>query len=68
MKKKNEEAVINLSVGKKPISYDEYVKIQNRADGWKAQGTEEEFVQGFGVFDRDGNGLISAGELRYGKN
>ena len=51
--------------GDKPIPFAEYLKIQNRPDAFKAHGTEEEFVQGFAVFDRDGNGLISAGELRY---
>ena len=51
--------------GNKPLAFADYLKIQNRAEGWKAHGTEEEFVQGFAVFDRDGNGLISAGELRY---
>eukprot|EP00160_Parvularia_atlantis_P021287 Unigene916_Nuclearia_a/m.2938 Unigene916_Nuclearia_a/g.2938 ORF Unigene916_Nuclearia_a/g.2938 Unigene916_Nuclearia_a/m.2938 type:complete len:148 (-) Unigene916_Nuclearia_a:153-596(-) len=61
------EAIMNAhdATGKKPVSYTDYVKIQNRPDGWKAHGTEEEFIQGFAVFDRDGNGLISAGELRY---
>ncbi|KCV69709.1 calmodulin [Fonticula alba] len=51
--------------GNKRLTFDEYKAIQNRADGWKAHGSEEEFIQGFAVFDRDGNGLISAGELRY---
>ena len=25
----------------------------------------EEFIRGFQVFDKDGNGVIGAGELRY---
>jgi len=65
-KKELEEIKAKLDpTGNKAISFDEYLKIQNRPEGWKAHGTEEEFVQGFAVFDRDGNGLISAGELRY---
>jgi len=61
------EAIVNGidPTGKKPVSFADYLKIQNRPDGWKAHGTEEEFIQGFQVFDRDGNGLISGGELRY---
>lgn len=32
-----------------------------------AEGKQaEEFIQGFQVFDKDSNGLISSGELRYG--
>ena len=49
----------------KKITFEEYLKIQNRPNGWALHGTQEEFVQAFNVFDRDGNGLISGGELRY---
>ncbi|KAI9438476.1 hypothetical protein H4582DRAFT_171839 [Lactarius indigo] len=36
-----------------------------RDDGFKPAGTPEEFVRGFQVFDKEGNGFIGAGELRY---
>ncbi|KAJ7195881.1 hypothetical protein C8J57DRAFT_1488405 [Mycena rebaudengoi] len=34
-------------------------------DGFKPAGTVEEFIRGFQVFDKEGNGFIGAGELRY---
>eukprot|EP00999_Lentomonas_sp_LEN2_P001449 NODE_2490_length_559_cov_73.099537_g2440_i0.p1 GENE.NODE_2490_length_559_cov_73.099537_g2440_i0~~NODE_2490_length_559_cov_73.099537_g2440_i0.p1 ORF type:complete len:145 (-),score=38.80 NODE_2490_length_559_cov_73.099537_g2440_i0:47-481(-) len=49
----------------KYVTFEQYLKIQNRKDGFKPHGNEEEFIQAFKVFDHDGNGLISAGELRY---
>lgn len=30
-----------------------------------AQTPSEEFIRGFQVFDKEGNGFIGAGELRY---
>ncbi|KAJ8454894.1 hypothetical protein ONZ51_g12764 [Trametes cubensis] len=36
-----------------------------REDGFKPAGTPEEFIRGFQVFDKEGNGFIGAGELRY---
>jgi len=47
------------------FTFDQYVAIQNRPDGWKQHGTQAEFVQAFQVFDRNESGLISGGELRY---
>lgn len=57
-----------LSGDGSPISFDRFVAdILNRNDGqgFKPHGTIEEFIQGFQVFDKDGNGIISSGELRY---
>ncbi|KAI9179818.1 myosin II light chain [Blastocladiella emersonii ATCC 22665] len=51
--------------GAKPLSFELFLDILSRPDGFKAAGTTEEFVQGFHVFDKDGTGYISAGELRY---
>ncbi|KAI8325622.1 EF-hand [Martensiomyces pterosporus] len=50
------------------ISFDEFVKIVMRPGGFSSASSESsfnEFVQAFQVFDREGNGFISAGELRY---
>lgn len=33
-----------------------------------APAMADEFIQAFQIFDKDGNGLISSGELRYGQN
>ena len=43
------------------------MSILTRPDGFKPAGTSQEFIQGFQVFDKEGDGYISAGELRYGK-
>ncbi|KAJ1819246.1 myosin II light chain [Coemansia sp. S610] len=50
------------------ISFDEFVKLAMRPGGFSSANSESsfnEFVQAFQVFDREGNGFISAGELRY---
>jgi calmodulin len=51
----------------KPIQFEEFVAFLNRPGGWDPKGTVEEFVQSFQVFDKEGNGYIPVGELRYGK-
>ncbi|GLB41106.1 putative EF-hand, calcium binding motif containing protein [Lyophyllum shimeji] len=47
------------------VDYNTFLKILNRPDGFKPAGTPEEFIRGFQVFDKEGNGFIGAGELRY---
>ncbi|WOO78786.1 Myosin regulatory light chain cdc4 [Vanrija pseudolonga] len=47
------------------FDYDTFLQILNRPDGWKPAGTADEFIKGFQVFDKAGNGFIGAGELRY---
>ncbi|KAJ1883718.1 myosin II light chain, partial [Kickxella alabastrina] len=45
-----------------------FVEIVMRPGGFNSANSEasfNEFVQAFQVFDREGNGFISAGELRY---
>jgi len=59
------EIVSSLPEQAKPIKFETFLDIINRPDGFKAAGTHEEFLQGFQVFDKEGNGYISAGELRY---
>ncbi|TFY52590.1 hypothetical protein EVJ58_g9927 [Rhodofomes roseus] len=48
-----------------PLDYKSFLTILNRPDGFKPAGTPEEFIRGFQVFDKEGNGFIGAGELRY---
>jgi len=47
------------------VDYKTFLGILNRPDGFKPAGTPEEFIRGFQVFDKEGNGFIGAGELRY---
>lgn len=47
------------------VDYKTFLTILNRPDGFKPAGTVEEFIRGFQVFDKEGNGFIGAGELRY---
>jgi len=47
------------------VDYKSFLAILNRPDGFKPAGTADEFIRGFQVFDKDGNGVIGAGELRY---
>ncbi|UZJ53042.1 hypothetical protein CBS101457_002362 [Exobasidium rhododendri] len=47
------------------IDFQSFLKILHRPNGFKPAGTPEEFIRGFQVFDKEGNGYIGAGELRY---
>ncbi|KAG0262368.1 hypothetical protein BG011_010251 [Mortierella polycephala] len=47
------------------IDFDTCVQILMRPDGFKPAGTYNDFINGFKVFDKEGNGYISLGELRY---
>ncbi|KAJ1944613.1 myosin II light chain, partial [Kickxella alabastrina] len=50
------------------IDFKSFVEIVMRPGGFNSANSEasfNEFVQAFQVFDREGNGFISAGELRY---
>ncbi|KAF9044399.1 hypothetical protein BJ165DRAFT_1405221 [Panaeolus papilionaceus] len=44
------------------VDYAKFLAILNRSDGFKPA---EEFIRGFQVFDKEGNGFIGKGELRY---
>ena len=45
------------------IGFDEFVNLMSKI--YKNTDTEEEILEAFKVFDRDGNGLIDAAELKY---
>ncbi|PWO00817.1 putative myosin regulatory light chain cdc4 [Tilletiopsis washingtonensis] len=49
----------------KDIDFQSFLNILHRPNGFKPAGTPEEFIRGFQVFDKEGNGYIGAGELRY---
>jgi Ca2+-binding EF-hand superfamily protein len=52
------------------LNFDAFIKfLETDVPNYKfANPSVEELVQGFQVFDKEGNGFISVGELRYGKN
>ena len=45
------------------INFHEFLLLMSRKMG--AAGEEDELLEAFKIFDRDGNGLISADELKY---
>ncbi|GAA5901923.1 hypothetical protein JCM8208_006640 [Rhodotorula glutinis] len=47
------------------IDYNTFLDILNRPGGFDPAGTEDEFIRGFQVFDKEGNGYIGQGELKY---
>ncbi|GAA5832546.1 hypothetical protein JCM11251_001364 [Rhodosporidiobolus azoricus] len=52
-------------VGGGDIDYNTFLQILNRPGGYDAAGTADEFIRGFQVFDKEGNGYIGQGELKY---
>ncbi|KAL9932596.1 hypothetical protein V8E36_008713 [Tilletia maclaganii] len=59
-----EVAELAAGVGKE-VDFNTFLHILNRPNGFKPAGTQDEFIRGFQVFDKEGNGYISVGELRY---
>ncbi|KAJ2923454.1 hypothetical protein H1R20_g13646, partial [Candolleomyces eurysporus] len=57
-----EEVASIVSNAPRDVDYKTFLTILNRPDGFKPA---EEFIRGFQVFDKEGNGFIGAGELRY---
>jgi len=49
--------------GNGKIDFEEFVQLMNRRA--RDTDTEEEIIQAFRVFDKDGNGTISSNELRH---
>ncbi|KAI9314643.1 putative myosin regulatory light chain cdc4 [Dichotomocladium elegans] len=47
------------------IDFGTFLAILTRPNGFKPAGTSQEFIQGFQVFDKAGDGTISIDELRY---
>ncbi|GAA5987227.1 hypothetical protein JCM10908_001867 [Rhodotorula pacifica] len=47
------------------IDYETFVSILNRPGGYDPAGTVDDFIAGFQVFDKEGNGYIGQGEFRY---
>ena len=54
---------VNLSTGNGTIDFPEFLTMMARK--MKDTDSEEEIREAFRVFDKDGNGFISAAELRH---
>jgi myosin light chain 6 len=47
------------------ISFEQFLPIYEDLSKKKDQSTEEDFIEGLRVFDKDGSGLINSAELRH---
>ncbi|PWN25234.1 putative myosin regulatory light chain cdc4 [Jaminaea rosea] len=56
---------LSQQVGGSDVDFQSFLNILHRPNGFKPAGTPEEFIRGFQVFDKEGNGFIGVGELRY---
>ena len=54
-----------IYIGRKRVSFEEFLPIYNSVSGKKEQGTMEDFIEGLKVFDKEGNGFINSAELRH---
>ncbi|CAB4492314.1 uncharacterized protein OCT59_010897 [Rhizophagus irregularis] len=58
--------VAELAKGAGPkISFDKFLEILLRPDGFAPAASYEEIFEGFQVFDKDRTGYISVGEVKY---
>ena len=54
-----------ILTGDKRITFEEFLPILHSTNQKRAQGSQEDFVEGLRVFDRDGSGTVMAAELRH---
>ncbi|KAI8639671.1 HAD-like domain-containing protein [Parasitella parasitica] len=47
------------------IDFGTFLSLLTRPEGFKPAGSSQEFIQGFQVFDKEGDGYINVTELRY---
>ena len=47
------------------ISFEQFLPIYEDLSKKKDQSTEEDFIEGLRVFDKDGSGMINSAELRH---
>lgn len=47
------------------VEYESFLKVLNRADGFRDPGDPMDYCRGFQVFDKDSTGFIGIGQLKY---
>lgn len=47
------------------VTFDTFLRILNRPNGFRTVSDHADFIRGFQVFDKDSTGLIGVGELKY---
>ena len=47
------------------MSFEEFLPVYTSGSSKKEQGSQEDFIEGLRVFDKDGNGFINSAELRH---
>lgn len=50
---------------KSTFTYDEFLEVVNRPNGFKSVGEVDDYIRGFQVFDKGNTGEIGVGELKY---
>jgi len=51
--------------GQKRVTFEEFIPLFQVHSKKKANGTFEAFAEGFRIFDRDNNGMVSVAEIRH---
>lgn len=52
-------------LGSQRLSFEDFLPIFNSLRQKKEAGSQEAFIEGLRVFDKDGNGTINSVELRH---
>ncbi|EMR08135.1 hypothetical protein PNEG_03573 [Pneumocystis murina B123] len=47
------------------VTFDTFLRILNRPNGFRPVSDHADFIRGFQVFDKDSTGFIGVGELKY---
>ncbi|XP_063952559.1 myosin-2 essential light chain-like [Lytechinus pictus] len=47
------------------ITFEEFLPIMTATNKKREQGTQDEFIEGLKVFDKDSSGLVNSAELRH---
>lgn len=59
------QAIPYSDLGQKRVTFEEFIPLFQVHSKKKANGTFEAFAEGFRIFDRDNNGMVSVAEIRH---